>query len=90
MSIGSAVYTITPTVTEAATTDTATAMGFDTVVNAITTNVTPAEVVDTQLAVLPATGGAGTIALTLFAAIGMGGFLTLYLVNKKKNKKEED
>ena len=87
---GSAVYTITPTVTEAATTDTATAMGFDTVVNAITTNVTPAEVVDTQLAVLPATGGAGTIALTLFAAIGMGGFLTLYLVNKKKNKKEED
>ena len=86
---GSAVYAITPTVTEAATTDTATAMGFDTVVNAITTNVTPAEVVDTQLATLPATGGAGTIALTLFAAVGMGGFLTLYLINKKKNKKEE-
>lgn len=86
---GSAAYTIAPAVTEAATTDVATAMGFDTVVNTITTAVTPAEVVDTQLAALPATGGAGTIALTLGAAIGMGGFLTIFIINKRKNKSEE-
>lgn len=84
---GSAVYAFTPAVTKPSTD--ATVMDFDTVVNTGTTNVTPTEVVDTQLAALPATGGAGTIALTLFAAVGMGGFLTLYLVNKRKNKKED-
>lgn len=83
---GSAVYAFTPAVTKP-TTD-ATVMNFDTVVNTATTTVSPAEVVDTQLAVLPATGGAGTIALTLGAAIGMGGFLTLFIINKKKSKKE--
>ena len=83
---GSAVYAITPEVTKPSTD--VTAMNFDTVVNATTTTVTEAEVVDTQLAALPATGGAGTIALTIGAAIGMGGFLTLYLVMKKKGKKE--
>jgi LPXTG-motif cell wall-anchored protein len=86
-SIGSSSYTITPAVT-APSTD-ATAMNFDEIVNTITTNVTPAEVVDTPLAALPATGGAGTIAITLIAAVGMGGFLTLYLVNRKKSKKEQ-
>lgn len=85
--VGSSAYTITPAVTKPSTD--ATVMDMDTVVNTITTNVTPAEVVDTPLATLPSTGGAGTIALTLVAATGMGGFLTLYLVNKKKSKKEE-
>lgn len=84
---GSAVYAFTPAVTKP-TTD-ATAMNFDTVVNTATTTVSPAEVVDTQLAVLPATGGVGTIAITLFAAVGMGGFLTLFIINKKKSKKEK-
>ena len=83
---GSAVYAFTPAVTKP-TTD-ATAMNFDTVVNTATTTVTPAEVVDTQLAALPATGGAGTIAITLGAAVGMGIFLTIFIVNKKKNKAE--
>ena len=83
---GSAVYAFTPAVTKPA--SDATAMNFDTVVNTATTNVSPAEVVDTQLAVLPATGGVGTIAITLFAAIGMGGFLTIFIINKKKSKKE--
>ena len=64
-------------------------MNFDTVVNTVTTTVAPAEVVDTQLAVLPATGGAGTIAITLGAAVGMGIFLTIFIVNKRKNKSEE-
>ena len=85
---GSAVYAFTPAVTKP-TTD-ATVMNFDTVVNTATTTVSPAEVVDTQLAVLPATGGAGTIALTLGAAIGMGGFLTLFIINKKKKSKKEN
>lgn len=84
---GSAVYAFTPAVTKPATD--ATAMNFDTVVNTATTTVAPAEVVDTQLAVLPATGGAGTIAITLGAAVGMGIFLTIFIVNKRKNKSEE-
>lgn len=85
---GSSVYTITPAITKPATD--ATSMNFDDVVNTITTTISPAEVVDTQLAVLPSTGGAGTIAITLIAAVGMGGFLTLYLVNRKKGKKDSD
>ncbi len=48
----------------------------------------PAKVVDTKLAKLPSTGGVGTIIITVLAAIGMGGFLILFLVSRKKNKKE--
>ena len=81
---GSTVCAITPAVTEP-TTD-ANAMNFTEVVNTTTATINPAEIVDTELATLPSTGGAGTIALTLLASVGMGGFLTLYLVNKKKSK----
>ena len=80
--VGTATYTAVPTVTKP-TTD-ATATNFDTVTNVVTINTVPAEVVDTQLATLPATGGAGTIALTIVAAGGMAGFLTIYLVNRRK------
>ncbi|MBQ3692337.1 MAG: LPXTG cell wall anchor domain-containing protein [Clostridia bacterium] len=48
--------------------------------------VTTTEIVDTRLATLPATGGAGTIMLTIGASIGMAGFLSLYIVNKKKKR----
>ena len=58
------------------------------VTNTITPNVTPVEIIDTQLAALPATGGEGTIAITVGGAIGMAGFLTLYIANKKKKKAE--
>ena len=67
----------------------ANATNFDTVVNTLSVVTNPAEVVDTELAVLPATGGAGTIAITVGASIGMAGFLTLYIVSKKKKKNEE-
>lgn len=50
----------------------------------------PAEVVDTKVAGLPATGGVGTIAITVGAAIGMAGFMTLYIVNKKKRNSEAE
>lgn len=46
---------------------------------------TPLAIVDTKLASLPSTGGAGTIALTVGASIGMALFLTIHIVNKKKN-----
>ena len=85
---GDAVYAIDPTITKP--TADANAMNFDAIVNDFTGSATnPAEVVDTSLATLPSTGGAGTIAITLIAAVGMGGFLTLYLVNRKKSKKEQ-
>ena len=48
------------------------------------TAITPVEIVNTKLAGLPSTGGVGTIAITVGAGIGMAGFLTLYIVNKKK------
>ena len=48
--------------------------------------VTTTEIVDTRLATLPATGGAGTIMLTIGASVGMAGFLSLYIVNKKKKR----
>ncbi len=51
-------------------------------------NITPVEIVNTKLAALPATGGEGTIAITIGGAIGMAGFLTLYIANKKKKKAE--
>lgn len=85
---GDAVYAIDPTVTKP-TTD-ANAMNFDNIVNDFTGSATnPAEVVDTPLATLPSTGGAGTIALTLVSATGMGAFFTLYMINKKKKKNSE-
>lgn len=84
---GSAVYAITPAVTKPSTD--AESLNLDTVVNTIITTVTPAEVVDTQLAVLPATGGVGTIIITVTAAAGMTLFLTIYLVNRKKRKNEK-
>jgi LPXTG-motif cell wall-anchored protein len=86
---GDAVYTIDPTVTKP-TTD-ANAMSLDVIANNFTGSVThPAEVVDTPLATLPSTGGAGTIALTLVSATGMGAFFTLYMINRKKKKDSKD
>ena len=87
-SIGSAVYAFTPAVTKP-TTD-ATALTLDTVVNTATTDITPAEVVDTELASLPATGGVGTIIITVIAAAGMTLFLTLFLVNRRKKKEAKE
>ena len=85
---GDAVYAIDPTITKP-TTD-ANAMNFDAIVNDFTGSATnPAEVVDTPLATLPSTGGAGTIALTLVSATGMGAFFILYMINKKKKKNSE-
>ena len=55
-----------------------------------TVTVSAGEVVDTKIAELPATGGAGTIALTIGAAIGMGGFLTLFIIMKKKGKRAKE
>ena len=74
---GSAVYNNTPVIND-----------DDTVTNKIVPTVTPVEIVDTQLAALPATGGEGTIAITVGGALGMAGFLTLYITNKKKKKAE--
>ena len=74
---GDATYTNTPVVN-----------ADDTVTNSIVPTVTPVEIVDTQLAALPATGGEGTIAITIGGALGMAGFLTLYIANKKKKKAE--
>ena len=54
------------------------------------TKIAPVEIVDTPLAELPSTGGVGTIAITIGAGIGMAGFMTLYIVNKKKRKGETD
>jgi len=51
-------------------------------------NITPVEIVNTKLAALPATGGEGTIAITIGGGLGMAGFLTLYIANKKKKKAE--
>lgn len=54
------------------------------------TKITPVEIVNPKLAGLPSTGGAGTIAITVGAGIGMAGFLTLYIVNKKKKDDEAE
>ena len=86
---GDAVYAIDPTVTKP--NADANAMNFDAIVNDFTGSATnPAEVVDTPLATLPSTGGAGTIALTLVSATGMGVFFTLYMINRKKKKDSKD
>ena len=66
---------------------------FDEDYNVINSTITvdpmnPVEIVNTPLAELPSTGGEGTIALTVGGAIGMAGFLTLYLSNKRKKKAE--
>lgn len=52
--------------------------------------VTPAEIVNTDLARLPSTGGVGTIIITVTAGVGMAGFLTLFIVNRRKRKKEKE
>lgn len=54
------------------------------------TAITPVEIVNPKLAGLPSTGGAGTIAITIGAGIGMAGFLTLYIINKKKKDDEAE
>ena len=54
----------------------------------VTPTITAGEVVNTKIAELPSTGGTGTIVLTVCAALGMGVFLTLYLVNKRKKVSE--
>ncbi len=89
--VGSSTFTVTTPAVTKPTTD-ATATSFDTITNEVTVTVVdkPAEIVDTKLASLPSTGGVGTIALTIVAAVGMGGFLTLYLVNKKKKNSVEE
>ena len=60
------------------------------VTNAITTSITPAEIVNTSLAVLPSTGGLGTIIITVIAAGGMAIFLTIFIVNRRKRSSKED
>lgn len=86
VSAGSTVCAIAPTITTP-TTD-ATATDFDTVVNTTTATINPAEIVDTVLIALPSTGGVGTILITVSAALGMGIFLSIYLVNKKRKISE--
>lgn len=55
-----------------------------------TAAVTAGEVIDTKIAELPATGGAGTIVLTVGSAIGMGIFLVMYVTSKNKSKKFDE
>jgi len=50
-------------------------------------NNTPVSIINTTLSKLPSTGGAGTIALTIFASLGMAVFLTMFIVSKKKKQK---
>ena len=85
-SVGSTVCAIVPTVTLPSTD--ATATDFDRIVNVTTATINPAEIIDTPLAALPSTGGAGTIAITVGAALGMGVCLSIYLTNKKKKISE--
>ena len=60
--------------------------GIEDVTNAID----PAEIVNTTLVELPSTGGMGTIIITVLSAIGMGGFLIIFIVSiRKKNRKED-
>ena len=54
----------------------------------ITPNVTPAEVVNTQLATLPTTGGVGTIVISVIAGLGMAIFLTVFVISKKRSSKK--
>ena len=60
------------------------------VTNVISPSCGPCEIINTQLAALPATGGVGTIIITILAAVGMGVFLTIFIVSiKKKNDPEK-
>ena len=60
------------------------------VTNVISPSCEPCEIINTQLAALPATGGVGTIIITILAAVGMGVFLTIFIVSiKKKNDPEK-
>jgi len=78
--VGKATYTNTPKVLSGGSVDN----------GVITHKVDQVEIVNTPLPALPSTGGAGTIAITVGAAIGMAGFLTLYIVNKKKKDDEAE
>lgn len=49
----------------------------------------PTLIVNTTLAELPNTGGIGTIIITVVAALGMGLFLTLFIVSRKKKSSSE-
>ena len=60
------------------------------VINVINHEVDPVNIVDPKIQALPSTGGIGTIVITVIAAIGMAGFLTLFLYNRKKRKEEAD
>ena len=60
------------------------------VINVIDHDVTPVDVLDPKIEQLPSTGGIGTIVITVTAAVGMAGFLTLFLYNRKKRKEEAD
>ena len=51
---------------------------------------TPVLILNTSLAVLPATGGIGTIIITSCAAVGMALFLTLFIVTRRKKSSDED
>ena len=56
----------------------------------ITSEVTPAEIVNTRLATLPTTGGVGTIVISVVAGLGMAVFLTIFVISKKKKAKKID
>ena len=49
---------------------------------------TPAEIVNTQLATLPTTGGVGTIVISVVAGLGMAVFLTIFVISKKRSSKK--
>ena len=57
----------------------------------IATTSSLAEIVNTNLASLPATGGVGTIVMVVLGAAGMAFFLTMiFVINRKKGKKNEE
>ncbi len=59
-------------------------------IEGVTNAIDPAEIVNTTLVELPSTGGMGTIIITVLSAIGMGGFLIIFIVSiRKKNRKED-
>ncbi len=82
--VGDSLFTAVPTVTVGEQTN------HDVVTNVVTLNAVPAEVVDTELAALPSTGGAGIIAITIIAATGMVFFLTLFLFTLRKKRTEKN
>lgn len=50
----------------------------------------PVAIINTTLALLPSTGGAGTVMITVVASLGMAVFLAVFIVNKKKKKENID